>query len=156
MEHTLNYAVKDLTGKELEYRLNNFLSEIEGEIRKIARTERRGLERFKYFNKALELRNEIEGIEKVLGCIDLTIFLRETVNSLLDYIKGKEKSIFTMFFVVKGEETYQKTMSFTPEQIVDARKDIGFSMKLIYTSEEYLKFKKYFHPDWSVEEEEEF
>ena len=158
MEHTLDYAVGDLTGKKLEFNINNFLLDLELEIGGIAREKRRGFEidKNEYIEKIRDFRSEIRGMEKALGYLDLLTFLKFGINFFDDYIEGRHDQISTMFFVTKDEEIYQKSMSFTPEQLLDARKDVDFRLKIVYTSEEYLKFTKYFHPDWSVEEEEEF
>lgn len=155
MEHILDYAVGDLTGKKLEFNLNNFLLDFEVEIRKIARTKRRNLEidKKEYIEKIRDFRSEIRGMEKALGCLDLLTFLKFNIGTFEKYIEGKNHWISTMFFVIKGEETYQKSLCFTPEQMADAGKDIDFSLKIVYTSEEYSKFKKYFYPDWSEEED---
>lgn len=155
MEHVLDYAVEELTGKKLEFNLNNFLRDFEVEIRKIARTKRRNLEidKKEYIEKIRDFESEIRGMEKALGCLDLLTFLKFNIRIFNNYIEGKNYWISTMFFVTKGEETYQKSLSFTPEQLVNAGKDIDFSLKIVYTSEEYSKFSKYFDPDWSEDED---
>lgn len=136
--------IKDLTGKGLEYSLNNFLSEIQGEIRKIEKTKRRDLKIDKYLTKINSFYYQIDGIERVIGISKLNMYLRLTVSGLENYITGKEEWISFWCLVKKDEDIYLKILHFTPEQMVQSNKDVEFSLKIAYTEEDYSKFEKYF------------
>ena len=151
-KNIFNVYIKDLTGKELEYSLNNFLAEIQGEIRKIERTKRKGLKIDKYLEKIDSFNYQIDGIERVIGLVKLNMYLRLTVRSLEDFIKGKENYIRLWCLVKKDEDIYLKTLHFTPEQMVQSNKDVEFSLKIAYTEEDYNKFEKYFDNEKQKEE----
>lgn len=144
--------IEDLTGKGLEYSLNNFLVEIQGEIRKIERTKRKGLKIDKYLTIIDYFNYQIDGIERVIGLVKLNMYLRLTVKSLEDFIKGKENYIRLWCLVKKDEDIYLKTLHFTPEQMVQSNKDVEFSLKIAYTEEDYNKFEKYFDNEKQKEE----
>ena len=144
--------IEDLTGKGLEYSLNNFLAEIQGEIRKIERTKRKGLKIDKYLTIIDSFNYQIDGIERVIGLVKLNMYLRLTVKSLEDFIKGKENYIRLWCLVKKDEDIYLKTLHFTPEQMVQSNKDVEFSLKIAYTEEDYNKFEKYFDNEKQKEE----
>ena len=144
--------IEDLTGKGLEYSLNNFLAEIQGEIRKVERTKRKGLKIDKYLTIIDSFNYQIDGIERVIGLVKLNMYLRLTVKSLEDFIKCKENYIRLWCLVKKDEDIYLKTLHFTPEQMVQSNKDVEFSLKIAYTEEDYNKFEKYFDNEKQKEE----